>query len=310
MTNYLPVLQIAGGFVVGVCAVLVVGLFVLRRQSVTEKIERRIGLDDAAGEPPVEMLARDANGWFDRHFYQLLAESGLSLSPLAASLLMAGTAVVAGGIVLAWTENLGAAVVAALAGYWPPLLWIRWVRNRRIRAMERLMPGALDQLADCLHGGQTLEQAAESVSLQTAAPLREEFGHCVQLLKMGQSPVAVMDRLSRRIPLPEFRLFATAVLVHRQTGGNLAQLTARLAISARDRQELRRHLGAQTVTGRYSALGLVACGLVGMTVLSVSRPQYTGFFLTHPKGPGFLAVAVVLIISGMIWIARVVRINI
>ena len=78
---------------------------------------------------------------------------------------------------------------------------------------------------------------------------------------MGQSPVAVMDRLSRRIPLPEFRLFATAVLVHRQTGGNLAQLTARLAVSARDRQEWRRHLAAQTVTGRYSALGLVACGV-------------------------------------------------
>ena len=102
---------------------------------------------------------------------------------------------------------------------------------------------------------------------------------------MGQSPVAVMDRLSRRIPLPEFRLFATAVLVHRQTGGNLAQLTARLAVSARDRQEWRRHLGAQTVAGRYSAMGLVACGAVGLTVLSMSRPEYTRFFLTHPRGP-------------------------
>ncbi len=207
------------------------------------------------------------------------------------------------------TENLGFVVAAALVGFWPPLVWIRWVRGRRIRAMERLMPGALDQMADCLHGGQTLEQAAESVSMQTASPLKEEFGHCVQLLKMGQSPVAVMDRLSRRIPLPEFRLFATAVLVHRQTGGNLAQLTARLAVSARDRQEWRRHLGAQTVTGRYSALGLVACGIVGMTVLGMNRPEYTSFFFTHPRGPGFLAAAVVLLIVGTIWISRVIRVN-
>jgi tight adherence protein B len=196
-----------------------------------------------------------------------------------------------------------------MAGFWPPLIWIQWTRGRRIRAMERLMPGALDQMADCLHGGQTLEQAAESVSLQTPAPLKEEFGHCVQLLRMGQSPVAVMDRLSRRIPLPEFRLFATAVLVHRQTGGNLAQLTARLAVSARDRQEWRRHLGAQTVTGRYSAVGLVACAVVGLTVLSIGRPEYTGFFLTHPRGPGFLAVAVALMIVGIFWISRVVKIN-
>ena len=86
MTPYLPVLLIVAAFALGVCAVLVVGRLVLGRQSVIEKIDRRIGLEDAAaGEPPVEILARDADGWFDRYFYQLLAESGLALSPLAAS---------------------------------------------------------------------------------------------------------------------------------------------------------------------------------------------------------------------------------
>ena len=225
--------------------VLVVGMIVLGRQTVAEKIERRIGLEEAgSGEVPAEILARDAAGSFDRYFYQLLAESGLAISPLAVLSLMIGASLVAGGVAFVVNENMGLVIAAALLGFWPPLLWIMWVRGRRIRAMETLMPGALDQLADCLHGGQTLEQAAESVSMQTASPLREEFGHCVQLLRMGQSPVAVMDRLSRRIPLPEFRLFATAVLVHRQTGGNLAQLTARLAVSARDRQEWRRHVAA------------------------------------------------------------------
>ena len=206
-------------------------------------------------------------------------------------------------------NSFGAALAAALVGFWPPLFWVMWVRSRRIRAMETLLPGALEQLADCLHGGQTLEQAAELMTVQTASPLKEEFGYCVQLLKMGQSPVGVMERLSRRIPLPEFRLFATAVLVHRQTGGNLAQLTARLAVSARDRQEWRRHLGAQTVTGRYSALGLIACGVVGITVLSLLRPEYTRVFFTHPRGPGFLLTAVVLMIIGTIWVSRVIRVH-
>ena len=215
------------------------------RRSVEEKIQRRMGLEDAAtGEVPVEILARDADSWFDRHFYRVLAESGLAMSPVAVLTLMVGSAAVAGGIVLVWNENLAAVAVASLAAFWLPLFWVRWVRSRRIRAWNRSCP-ALDQMADCLHAGQTLEQAAESVASQTASPLKEEFGHCVQLLRMGQSPVAVMDRLSRRIPLPEFRLFTTAVLVHRQTGGNLADLTARLAVSARDRQEWRRHVGAK-----------------------------------------------------------------
>ncbi len=310
MTSYLPILLVAAAFACGVLAVLSVGTIVFARRSVAEKIERRIGLDEAAsGDVPAEILARDAEGRFDRYFYQLLAVSGLPMSSMAALSLMIGTAVVAGGIVFVATEDLGAVAAAALVGFWPPLLWIRWVRSRRIRAMETLMPGALEQLADCLYGGQTLEQAAESVSLQIGSPLKEEFGHCVQLLRMGQSPVAVMDRLSRRIPLPEFRLFATAVLVHRQTGGNLAQLTGRLAVSARDRQEWRRHLGAQTVAGRYSAVGLVACGVIGMVVLGLSRPEYTDFFWTHPRGPAFLAASIVLVLLGTFWISRVIRVN-
>ena len=310
MTTYLPLLFVGLAFACGVCAVLAVGMVLAGRRSVTEKIERRIGLEEAgAGDVPAEILARDAGGWIDRRFYQLLAESGLPLSPLVVLLLMGGAAVVTGAIVWVWTENFGAALAAALVGFWPPLFWVMWVRSRRIRAMETLLPGALEQLADCLHGGQTLEQAAELMTVQTASPLKEEFGYCVQLLKMGQSPVGVMERLSRRIPLPEFRLFATAVLVHRQTGGNLAQLTARLAVSARDRQEWRRHLGAQTVTGRYSALGLIACGVVGITVLSLLRPEYTRVFFTHPRGPGFLLTAVVLMIIGTIWVSRVIRVH-
>jgi tight adherence protein B len=99
------------------------------------------------------------------------------------------------------------------------------------------------------------------------------------------------------------------VLVHRQTGGNLAQLTGRLAVSARDRQEWRQHLGAQTVAGRYSALGLVACGVVGMTLLSASHPEHTQFFWTHPRGPVYLATAVLLMFLGTIWVSRVIRVT-
>jgi len=310
MMPYLSLLFMALAFAAAACAVLAVGMIMLGRQSRAAHIERRIGLEESpTGEVPLENLARDADGRFDRFFYRTLAESGLAISPTTALLMMLGMAAVAAGIALVATDNMAVVALAALVGFWPPLMWIVWVRGRRLSAMEKLLPGALDQMADCLHGGQTLEEATETVSQQTPSPLKEEFGHCMQLLKMGQSPVAVMDRMSRRVPLPEFRLFATAVLVHRQTGGNLARLTSRLAVSARDRQEWRRHLGAQTVTARYSAIGLVACGVIGLTVLSVSRPEYTGFFLTNPSGPRYLAIAVLLIVAGTFWVSRVIRIR-
>ncbi len=183
---------------------------------------------------------------------------------------------VAGGIALVWTDNFGAAIAAALVGFWPPLFWVMWVRNRRIAAMETLLPGALEQLADCLHSGQTLEQAAELMTVQTASPLKEEFGHCVQLLKMGQSPVGVMDRLSRRIPLPEFRLFATAVLVHRQTGGNLAQLTARLAVSGPRSPGMAAAFGSANGHGALLGAG-------------TDRLRHRGDYGAQPASPGVYA---------------------
>ncbi len=306
----LAILAIVATFIAIVLAVLSVGMTLLNRQETEERIQQRIGGEDAVpGEIPAEIMARDADGWIDRKFYQLAADAALPFSPLTAMLLVAGSGIVLGGIVLVLTEEPGWAIVAAVAGFALPMAWYMFRRSRRMAAMEKLMPGALEQLADCLHSGQTLEQSAETVSMQSPTPLKEEFGHCVSLLRMGQSPVAVMDRMSRRIPLPEFRLFATAVLVHRQTGGNLARLTSRLAISARDRQEWRRHLGSQTVAGRYSAIGLVACGIIGYTVISYSRPQYTEFFFNHPSGPRFLAIAIGLVILGTIWISRVIRVS-
>ena len=306
----LTILVVATTGIAVALAFLAIGVTVLNRQVSDERMQRRIGGDDAApNEVPAEILARDANGWVDRRFYQLVSDAALPFTPGTALLLVAGSGLVLGGIVLVLTEEPGWALLAMLGSFALPMLAFMIRRSFRIAAMEKLLPGALEQLADCLHGGQTLEQSAELVSVQTPSPLKEEFGHCVSLLRMGQSPVAVMDRMARRIPLPEFRLFATAVLVHRQTGGNLARLTARLAISARDRQEWRRHIGSQTIAGRYSAIGVVVCGVVGFTILSIWQPQYTAFFLKDPKGWQFLVAACALVVVGTFWVSRIVRIN-
>jgi tight adherence protein B len=206
-------------------------------------------------------------------------------------------------------ESLVAGMIGLLLGGMLPLLWWMYQRSRRLKKMQKHLPGALDLLADGLHSGQTLEQAADMVADQGVSPLKEEFGHAVSLLRLGHSPVAVMERMSRRIPLPEFKVFATAVMVHRQTGGNLARLAARLAASARDRQEFLGHLGAQTVAGRYSAIGLVITVMLGMVVLGVARPQYLEFFYQHELGPTLLITAGVFFVVGVLWMWRILQVR-
>lgn len=308
--NHLEIIAIVTAFAAAVTAVLAIGVYLGGRRSADEQLQRRMGIpDDQPGELPLEFQVRDSNAWLDRKFYQLLLDAGTQVPVMAAIALVLGSGAICGMVAFVLSDNLPTALGGAAAGFTVPIIGWMIQRWRRLNAMQRTLPAALDLLSDSLHTGQTLEQAAEMVVIQTPSPLKEEFANCVALLKMGQSPVAVMERMSRRIPLPEFRLFATAVLVHRQTGGNLATLTARLANSARDRQEALRHLNAQTVAARFSAMGLIGCGIVGFTVLSLNKSQYMEFFLHRPEGIRALLVALVLLFVGTIWISRIIRVT-
>jgi tight adherence protein B len=140
-------------------------------------------------------------------------------------------------------------------------------------------------------------------------PLSIEFGQAVEHFKLGHSPMSILNRLAKRIPLSEFRIFATAVMVHRRAGGNLAALTERLSHTARDRQEIRGHLMAVTAGSRLSAFGMVVGSLIGLAVLAWLEPEYLSVFFTHRLGPTLLTIAATLQLLGVVWVWRVLKVN-
>jgi tight adherence protein B len=307
------ILVIACAFASGVAVVAALGLYLRDARLKEAAFQRRVGNGVVEPDLAPELLARGAANWMDRSFYMMLERSGSQLSVASAMAILIGSAVVGcvSGLVASawnsgnWLEHPFVGIAGLLLGAMLPLAWWRWQQARRIKKMQNSLPAALDLLADGLRAGQTLEQGAEMVATRSPSPLRNEFGHTVSLLKLGHSPVAVMERMARRIPLPEFQVFATAVLVHRQTGGNLATLTSRLAAAARDRLEFLSHLGAQTVAGRYSAIGLVIAAVLGVALLMLVRPDYLQFFATHEWGTPLLVTAGVLVLVGAVWMWRV-----
>ena len=159
------------------------------RQVASEtRIAERMGIEEDDAETPVEFLARDADSWFDRYFYQLLLDAGSEMSPAAALAIIGGAGLVVGATAMVFTEQPIIGFLAGLCGMAVPVIFWIVLRSFRIAAMRRLMPDALDQMADALYGGLTLDQAAEMVSLQTPKPLKQEFTYCVSLLEMGQAP--------------------------------------------------------------------------------------------------------------------------
>jgi tight adherence protein B len=188
-----------------------------------------------------------------------------------------------------------------------PLVYLGVLRHFRLKNMQKHLPQALQAVSDAIRSGQTLSEACDLVSKEIKGPLGAEFAYSHEQLELGHSPVSVMNRMARRVPLPEFRIFSTAVVVHRRAGGNLSLLSERMSKAARDRQEVRSHLMAVTAGGRLSAIGMVIGTVVAIILLGWIEPDYINKFLSNPKGPWLLLTAVGLQIAGALWVWRILR---
>lgn len=275
-----------------------------------KEMHRRLGLEAQslqAGE--ALLLPKRSGGRIDLAFYDLIDNCGTRFTPQAALLLVGGAAIIGCAVPLLLLDSIIGAAAGLLLLPSLPILWWAYRRRRRMKAMQRHLPETLELVADAVRAGHTLEQAADMVAEQAPSPLKEEFGYCARQLQLGQSPVAVLRRMARRIPIPEFRIFATAVLVHRQTGGNLGLLAQRMANSARDRSELHGHVRAVSAASRLSVIGLTVGTVVAIGALASIRPQYLEPFVQHELGPTLIAAAVVLQVVGIIWVWRVLKVQ-
>ena len=281
-----------------------------RRERAAIDVSTEEGLDALAAELPTEWQdKRPSGGPVDEAFYRLLAESGSRLTSGAAVLVVLAFGLLGGGIPFILLENVSAAAVGVFLGGAVPFLFWAFHRWRRRNSMRKNLPEALDIVADVVRSGRGLEQAAEMVAKETTGPLSEEFGAAATQFRLGQPSPAVLAGMVRRIPLPEFKIFATAVLVHRRAGGNLPLLTERLARAARDRQEFHGHLGAVTAGSRLSAVGLVIGSMLGVFALASMQPAYYAKFFDHPWGMPLVFIAGVLQLLGIYWVYRVLKVN-
>ncbi len=248
-------------------------------------------------------------GYLDRTLVRLVEEAGSPVNPPTALAIIAGAAIIGCLAPLLLMENMLLAAVGTGFGVALPLMWLSVTRWFRLRNMYKHLPEGLQIIADAVRSGLNLEESCDLVAREIKGPLGVEFGFAAAQLRLGQSPVVVMERMVRRVPLAEFRVFATAVLVHRRAGGNLPPLTQRISQTAHERQEVRGHLMAVSAGSRLSAVGMVIGSILAATVLAWMEPDYLGKFLTHPLGPSLLVVVVCLQLTGMVWVWRILKVS-
>lgn len=297
---FLAVLCIAYGFWTVITAF---------RRKLSPEEEKKRNVEEAELETVYKLTTQDKRNTFDRWFSQLLEESNSKLQPGTAALIMFAVMIGTGGAVFVLSDNVPLSLGTGLVFVVLPMFYWMIRRSWRLGSMRKHLPETLEAVGDAIRSGMNLESAIEMTSEQIEEPLKAEFQYANRQLSMGQTPQLVMERMARRIPIPEFRIFTTAVLVHRNTGGNLALLAERLARSARDRAEFQGHLNAISAGSRMSIGGLVIVTALAILILSGLDVSYMYKFIMNPYGPMLLGITLALFLVGGFWAWRIMKVR-
>lgn len=202
------------------------------------------------------------------------------------------------------------AALGAIAGALIPIAVVAIKRNRRLRAFERLFPEAIDLLGRAVRAGHSFSTGLEMITTELAEPVAGEFRTTFEEQNFGLPLRDALLNLAERVPLIDVRFFVTAVLIQKETGGNLAEILDNLGHVVRERFRILGEVRIRTAQGRMTAGILISLPPVMVLVLRTLNPSYMKPLFHDPIGPLVLAVAAFLQIVGSIMLWKIVNIEV
>lgn len=225
--------------------------------------------------------------------------------------LMVSVALALLGAVFGWLLTLtltGAAVGGAMVGYLPTA-FLKAKASRRQRTLTSLIPDSLDFLGRILRAGHSLSTGLQMLGEEMPEPIASEFRRVHDQAALGQSVDDALRAASTRIDSTDFAFFVTAVLVQRQTGGDLSAVLHNISAMIRSRVRLQQHVKAITAEGRLTGNILVAFPAILFAITFFLNPSYAGVLLRTDTGRYMLGGAVIFQIIGLIAIRKIVTIK-
>ncbi|RMH36871.1 MAG: hypothetical protein D6690_04255 [Nitrospirae bacterium] len=231
--------------------------------------------------------------------------------PLSVFLLLSGVcACVATIIAASYDLGLLAMLGALVAGSMAPYGYMRWKRRKRFLEFQRQLPDALDLIARALRAGHAFSVGMKMVGDEFPDPIGPEMGRAVEEIAFGIDIPEALKNLSRRIECVDLKFFVTALLIQRETGGNLAEIIESISRLIRLRFELLGRVRALSAEGRLSAIVLMALPIVLLFGLTWINPEYMDPLYTDPTGQTMLLVAMIWMGIGGLIIKRMVAIKV
>jgi tight adherence protein B len=247
--------------------------------------------------PGMEQLAR------------LLEQAGYSTVAYRVAILSLLLAVVGGGFSLAFTRSVVWGLAAMCLGLVLPYFKISRDRRDRLAKFEEQLPDAIDSIKRALKAGLPFAAAMKSVAEDMDNPIAREFELTFADINYGNDARRALLGLLQRMPSVAVMAFVTAVLVQKETGGNLAEILEQISAVIRGRFKFFRKVRTLSAEGRMSAWILALVPFVLFIVITVTTPDYLPVLLDDPVGIQLVTFGSVMGVIGIYWIQKIIRVD-
>jgi tight adherence protein B len=265
--------------------------------------------DEQLSEIPVfdSLLRRSAR---ISQLQEMLTQGGLNLRAGKFISLSALAGVAAGLVAYIVSNRAEVGGVALLIGFVLPYSYAAVRRNQRFSKFEELFPEAIDTLARAVRAGHAFTTALELITNEVAEPVAGEFRQLFEEQKFGMPVRDALMNLTERVPLVDVKFFVTAVMLQRETGGNLAEILDNLSYVIRERFKIQRQVRVYTAQGRLTMALLMGMPPIIVTVMLVVEPSFIRPLFADPIGHILLVAGIALQTVGYFVIRKIIRIQV
>jgi tight adherence protein B len=284
---------------------------------------RLLNISQRVREAPTLQVERDARyssiDWLDaalrkvdltQRLEMLIYQAGMTMRVGVLLLLMASFGIGGYFAGVLWVHRLPAALLFMALAVPIPYLYVRYRKGKRMRSFAQEFPDALDLLVSALRAGLSFSAAMQIVAEESPDPVRGEFAITVEEQSLGLDFRETLVNLTRRVDSLDLRFFVTAVMLQRDTGGNLAEILENTSALIRDRFRILGEIQTFTAQGRLTGAILLCLPMAIGVFMFVTTPEYFKPMMENDAGRAALWAAGLMQLTGALVIRKIVNIRV
>ena len=244
------------------------------------------------------------------HLKRMLDQADLHITPSRLIMFSVMAGLLGGLAASVLTIFIPIMILAGLVCAAIPFGHVWWKRKKRFDAFLEQLPDALDLISRALSAGHAFSEALHMVSIEMPHPIAAEFRKAYEEQNLGLSVKLALENLTQRMPILDLKMCVTAILIQRETGGNLAEILEKVAYTIRERFRILGDLKTLTTSSRMSAWLLCALPIGVALAVTVMNPEYMSVLWKDPRGHYLIAAALFMQITGMLIVRKILNIKI